>query len=42
MPEHTIETREEWEAARDELAKLERDVKIGELLSVVAPAVPVA
>src|SRR5438128_697352 len=25
MPEHTISTREEWQAARDELAKLEAD-----------------
>jgi predicted dithiol-disulfide oxidoreductase (DUF899 family) len=25
MPEHRIGTREEWQAARDELAKLEAD-----------------
>ena len=25
MPEHTISTREEWQAARDELAKLEAE-----------------
>ncbi len=25
MPEHTIGTREEWQAARDDLAKLEAD-----------------
>src|SRR5260221_381599 len=25
MPEHTIATREEWQAARDELAKLEAE-----------------
>ena len=29
MPEHTIGTREEWQAARDELAKLEaRDAQL--------------
>ena len=34
MPEHTIGTREEWQTARDELAKLEAEhAELGQKLT---------